>query len=194
MFTYSLFRRIKRDLDRIETRVDWSLDDLADIEVLVILLEDRRFFQHFGVDVLAIVRELLKMISFRKFGGASTIDMQFVRTRTGYKQKTFRRKIYEIMLAILLQRRMSKIDILRAYLQEVYLGSSIYGISRAAKVMFDKEIYDLSLGESAVIAAMMVYPRPLHPGARWAEKIRRRSEYGLKLFAKFAERYKRKLS
>jgi monofunctional glycosyltransferase len=175
-----IFSKIKSDLAEIVTPVVSSFDDLSDLEVLVILLEDRRFFQHRGVDLLSVAREIFKMCTLQRFGGASTIDMQFVRTRTGYKARSLKRKIYEMILAYLLQSRMGKIKILRAYLQEVYLGSGLYGVESASQVMFKKHRYEINSNDAAIIAAMMVYPRPLSPLESWKKKVDRRAAYGLK--------------
>lgn len=188
----ALTSQIDYDLLRVVRHADWSHEDLSDLEILVILLEDRRFFQHRGVDVLAIIRELIKLFTFQGYGGASTIDMQYVRTRTGYKERTFGRKIYEILLAYLLQKRMNKLEILRAYLEEMYLGSGIYGIRKCAKIVFNKMVYDLDRSEAAQVAAMMVYPRPLHPTLAWEKRVSRRALYGLKLFEKYGQQYTRR--
>ena len=184
---------IKRDLARIITQINESDKDLSDLEILIILLEDRRFFQHLGIDVLSIAREIFKILTFRKYGGASTIDMQFVRMRTGYRDRTLRRKIYEMLLAYLLQLRMDKIQILRGYLREMFLGSGIYGIESCARVMFNKSSHQLDREQSSVIAAMMVYPRPRNPLSGWDERVKRRARYGLKLFDRLGYHYKRSL-
>jgi membrane peptidoglycan carboxypeptidase len=168
-------------------------DDLSVLETMVILLEDRRFFQHRGVDWKSCLREFWRMCTFRKFGGASTIDMQFVRTRTGYKECTLRRKLYEMLLAYRLQFHMDKIAILRVYMNIVYLGSGLSGIHAAAQVVFDKAVYELTDREAAFVAAMMVYPRPLAPTLTWRAKVERRAEYGLRLFKKYGAQYKRRL-
>ena len=188
-----MLKFIERDLAKIVVPIDWKYDDLSDLETLIILLEDRRYFNHRGVDLISIGRECFKMLTFRKFGGASTIDMQFVRMRTGYCKRTLWRKCYEMILAWLLQSKMDKIQILRAYLDEMFLGSGIYGIDRAAKIMFGKERYELTREEAATIAAMMVYPRPLKPTTVWESRVQRRAKYGLFLFAKLAHEYRRNL-
>ncbi len=130
--------QIKNDLAKIIVPITPSAGGLSDLEILVILLEDRRFFRHRGIDIFSIVREIFKICTFQTFGGASTLDMQFVRMRTGYKDRTVRRKIYEMLLACLLQSRMGKMQILKAYLQGMYLGSGIYGIESGARQMFNK--------------------------------------------------------
>jgi membrane peptidoglycan carboxypeptidase len=170
-----------------------TYDDLSTLEIIVILLEDRRFFQHRGIDWLSVVREIWKMCTFRKFGGASTIDMQLVRTRTGYKERRLSRKLYEMLLAFLLQTRMRKIAILRTYLGVVYLGSGITGVSPGARKMFRKDIFELNEREAALLAAMMVYPRPLRPTPNWQERVDRRAKYGLHLLQLYGERYRRRI-
>lgn len=188
-----LLFRVHADLAKIAQPADfWGNGKLTEFESIVLLLEDRRFFQHQGIDLRSIGRELFRMLTFQKFGGASTIDMQYVRTRTGYKARTLRRKLYEMLLAYLLQFRMPKIVILRAYLQEVFLGSGLYGIHSAARTIFDKSSYDLSREEAATLAAMMVYPRPLTPSPSWKAKVDKRAAYGLRLFRKYGGRHEQR--
>jgi len=146
---------------------------------MVIALEDRRYFRHAGVDLASVVRELVKAISFRRHGGASTIDMQFVRTATGYKKRTFGRKAYEVLLALLIQYRYSKIVILRSYLNCAFFGSRLIGADRAARSVFGVRADDLNVEQAAFIAAMLVYPRPLAPPANWQLRVRKRADYGM---------------
>ncbi len=183
--------QIRNDLAKIVVAIIPGAAVLSDLEILVIVLEDRRFFQHPGIDIFSIAREIFKMCSFQKFGGASAIDMQFVRMRTDYKARTLGRKIYEMLLAYLLQSHMGKMAILRAYLRELYLGSGIYGTESAAQRMFGRLTCELSTEQAAVIAAMMVYPRPLNPSSSWELRVKQRAAYGLKLFGEMGERYKR---
>ena len=188
-----LLLRMHQDLAKIVVPFDgFNRADLTDIETIIILLEDRRFFQHPGIDLKSILREFLRMCTLQKHGGASTIDMQFVRTKTGYKAKTAKRKLYEMLLAYLLQFRMSKLAILRSYLDVVYLGSGLYGIDSAAYKMFGKSVWEVETKEAAFIAAMMVYPRPLRPTAIWKQKVDRRAQYGLRLFRRYGSRYKQR--
>ena len=90
--------RVHRDLFKIERRIvyDYWPEPLSSLEVMVLILEDRRFFQHHGVDFISCVRELSRALLLKSHGGASTIDMQLVRTATGYRERTLRRKLYEI--------------------------------------------------------------------------------------------------
>lgn len=173
-------------------RLPVGRDDLSELETLVVLLEDRRFFQHRGIDWKSIIREIWKMCTFRRHGGASTIDMQLVRTVTGYRTRTFRRKGYEMLLAYALQSHMNKIEILRAYLHIAYFGTGIVGFEVAAETLYDKEMFELSRNEAAQIASMLVYPSPSIPTKAWRKKIKRRSTYGLRLFEKFSSGYMRR--
>jgi membrane peptidoglycan carboxypeptidase len=188
--TRRLLAQVESDLKRILTTTTWSCDELSDLEILILLLEDRRFFQHQGVDILSVLRELFRMFTFQRFGGASTIDMQFVRTRTGYRRRRVGRKLYEMILAHALQSRMSKLAILRAYLREVYLGWDLHGVESATRSLFGKSADELDRDEAATIAAMMVYPQPLNPSPTWRAKVQRRAAYGLRLFAKYGQRYR----
>jgi membrane carboxypeptidase/penicillin-binding protein len=152
--------------------------ELSDLELLVLALEDRRFFRHIGFDLVSAVREIVRAATFQKHGGASTIDMQFVRTATGYRKKTLTRKLYEALLALIVQYRHNKIVILRSYLNCAFFGSHLYGLRKVAKAVFDKDPTQLSFDESAFIAAMLVYPRPMRPSERWRSAVERRASYG----------------
>lgn len=189
------FADLRHDLKRISLPFPIStFDDLTELETVILLLEDRRFFQHRGIDWRSVAREIWKMCMLKKFGGASTIDMQFVRTRTGYRKRCLRRKLYEMLLALLLQGRMNKISILRTYLGIVYLGSGITGIQSGAQKVFGKEVFELSDYESACLAAMMVYPRPLKPTSNWQARVDRRAKYGLHLLRLYGDRYRRRIA
>lgn len=155
---------------------------LTMLEKLVLVLEDRRFTKHHGVDLISALREIIRALTFRKHGGASTIDMQLVRTITGYKEKTLRRKFYEVLLAIIIQFRYSKVVILRSYLSIAFFGSHLTGANAAAKKMYSKTPEELSLDEAAVIASMLVYPRPLNPKLEWESRINRRASYGKRVY------------
>ena len=172
--------RVHADLFTIARKIVWvnEMQQLSDFEKIVLVLEDRRFLHHGGVDYIACGRELFKALTFRKHGGASTIDMQFVRTATGFRQRTLRRKLYEIFLSIVIQYRYSKLTILRSYLSCAFFGSHLNGATKAARSLFKKELNHVTANESAQLAAMLVYPKPLIPKEEWWTKIRRRANYG----------------
>jgi membrane peptidoglycan carboxypeptidase len=196
-FPRRLLIRIHQDLFRIEARtskyVDWP-DALLLVEKMILISEDRRFFRHNGVDYWSCLRELYKIITFQRHGGASTIDMQFVRTATGYYDHNLRRKLYEMLLAILVQYKYSKIEISRSYLNIAFFGSHIYGVRSAANSMFKKESWELDYltpQEAATIAAMLIYPRPLVPIQAWTDKVSQRAQYILMLYPLLEQRFEK---
>src|SRR5665213_95978 len=179
------------DINDVERRIrpTWWDGELSDLEKAVILLEDRRYNSHSGIDFRSIAREFLKKITFRRHGRASTIEMQFIRTCTGYKDVTARRKIYEMFLAWALLHRATKLEILRSYLEIAYFGTGIRGHSKAATKMFGKQPFELSQDESFQLASMLVYPRPREPDEKWWSKMQRRAQYGQRLLAKYGDFY-----
>src|SRR5215831_15765576 len=82
--------QIHMDLFKVERRIRYDRwpEPLSDFEILVLILEDRRFFKHYGIDVKSLIREIVRALTLHRFGGASTIDMQFVRTATNYRYST----------------------------------------------------------------------------------------------------------
>ena len=182
-----------RDLFAIDRHIiSWEGEPiLTSFEKLVLVLEDRRFFRHSGFDLIAFSRELLKAVVGRRHGGASTIDMQFVRTATGFRVKTLRRKAYEVTLAAIIQYRYSKLLILRSYLGCAFFGSHLYGAGRASLKTKGKTLSQLSATEAAELAAMLVYPRPLRPEEKWRMKVERRAAYGLKRMVRFEKSFEK---
>jgi len=175
--------RLRNDLSRIDQNVrplpQSTAAALTALELMTIAIEDRRFFRHPGVDVLSILREAIKVLRGRKHGGASTIDMQFVRTVTGYRAPTLKRKLYEAFLALVIQSRHKKIEILRSYLACAFFGSGLIGADAAAQRVFNKNADRLSMEEASFISAMLAYPRPLHGLPRWEHRARRRAAYAV---------------
>ena len=153
------------------------------LELMTILLEDRRFFKHHGVDWRSVLREVSLALAFRAHGGFSTIDMQFVRTATGFRQHTIRRKVYEVVLAVALQAHCDKRTILQSYLGCAYFGSGLTGATAAARRVFGKEPDQLDLREAAFVGAMLACPRPLSGSPRWEARVKRRAAYGLRIYA-----------
>lgn len=173
----------------------WAIDStqrLTEFEKLVILLEDRRYFRHFGIDWRSVGREIVKALTGQRHGGASTIDMQLFRTASNRYERTIRRKVREWIAVVLLQRKFSKLGMLRVYLRIAYFGTGIRGALNAAKEMFPHAVGEwdyeldssrLTLDEAAQLAALLVYPKPRVINADWQAKIRRRADYGLRLYS-----------
>jgi len=130
----------------------------------LIATEDQRFFEHPGVDVMGLGRAAVRMLKTgTKSQGGSTITMQVARNFFLTRKKTFLRKFNEIMLAIKIDRELSKEKILELYLNRIYLGNRAYGIGAAAMVYFGKPLKELNLAELAMIAGLPQAPSTQNP-------------------------------
>jgi penicillin-binding protein 1B len=158
-----------------------SFQDIPPVLVHAILsIEDRRFFEHGGVDLYGIGRALLRNAGENEIGqGGSTITQQLVKNTYLSPERTFRRKFAEAMLAFTLERRLSKQDIFALYCNEVYLGQrggvGVRGVEQAARLYFGKELKDLSLAEAATIAGMIQGPGRYQPERHMEAAVARRN-------------------
>jgi len=126
--------------------------------------EDSRFYDHGGVDYFGVARAAVRNIKERSVvQGASTLTMQLARNRFGMTEKTFHRKLVEVMIARRLEAKYSKDQLLEAYANLIYYGSGIYGIERASEVYFEKRAADLNLSEAAMLAGIIRGPTPFSP-------------------------------
>lgn len=164
-------------------------ESLTNLEKLVLVLEDRRFFDHSGSDYRSLGREVFRFLTFQRHGGASTIDMQFVRTVTGRKERTLSRKMYEMFLSRIIQYRYSKVRMLRGYLDCAFFGSHLYGSRSASQNIYGKQPDDLDVDEAAVIASMLVYPKPLESTAKWRANVSRRADYGKIVYVRLKQKF-----
>jgi len=134
----------------------------------VLAIEDRRFFSHPGLDPFRIVAAAIRNYEADSYiQGGSTITQQLVKNFFLTPEKNFRRKAQEALIAFVLERRANKKDIFELYLNEVYLGQvgsfSINGIGEAARMYFHKDVGNLTLAESALLAGMIQSPNPYNP-------------------------------
>lgn len=130
----------------------------------IIATEDQRFYSHRGIDPFGIARATLINITGTGIRqGASTITQQLARNSIGRFERTYDRKLLEIFLAMRIERRFSKEQILRAYLNRIYYGQGIYGAETAASAFFGKSVGDLDLSESALLAGMISGPNSFSP-------------------------------
>jgi len=146
-----------------------SYDEIPDVMVHAILaIEDRRFFEHSGVDISGLARALLRNAGDERLGqGGSTITQQLVKNTYLSPEKTVQRKYSEAMLSLALERRLSKNDIFALYCNEIYLGQrgavAVRGIKEAATVFYGKALSDLRLSEAATLAGMIQSPARYSP-------------------------------
>ncbi len=146
------------------------------IQRAFVAAEDRRFYQHDGIDIFGISRALLRNLQQGAVQeGASTITQQLARTVFLSQDLTILRKIKEAALAGKIERQLSKAQILEQYLNYVYLGSSAYGVSDAAWIYFSKRPDELTLPEAAMIAGLPPAPSVYSPLVNPELALRRRS-------------------
>lgn len=146
-------------------RIPLTYDQIPKMLVYALLAtEDQRFFDHGGVDILGLGRATLRMIKTgTKSQGASTITMQVARNFFLNRKKTFLRKFNEIMLAIKIDRELSKEKILELYLNKIFLGNRAYGVGAAAIIYYGKPLQELSLAQLAMIAGLPQAPSTQNP-------------------------------
>ncbi len=129
----------------------------------VLAIEDARFYQHGGVDYLGVIRAGLANVGKSKSQGASTITMQVARNVYLSTEKTFTRKIYEILLTFKLEHLLTKDQILEIYMNQIFLGNRAYGFAAASEIYFAKPLKDITVAEAAMLAGLPKAPSKYNP-------------------------------
>ena len=160
----------------IERRYPVDVNELPDhVWRAFVAAEDRRFFDHPGVDALGIARALMvNLRAGRTVEGGSTLTQQLVKNIILTNEKSLERKAKEAVLAWKLERELSKKEILNLYLDLIYLGSGNYGVEAAARDYFGKPAKDINAAEAATIAALIPAPSRYSPRTNPDEALRRR--------------------
>jgi len=168
-----------------EKRTLVSLDKIPEyLKQAVIVTEDAKFYRHFGIDIGGILRSVLINLRIQEpIYGGSTIPQQLIRSTFFGSEKTAERKIREIILALELDRRYSKEQILEWYLNQVPFGSNSYGVEAASQTYFGKSVSDVSLPEAALLAALIKAPSRLSPYGSYKDDLLARKDYVLKRMA-----------
>ena len=135
----------------------------AVVKNAVLAIEDTRFFQHGGVDYKGMLRAVLANLGRVKSQGASTITMQVARNVYLSSEKTFTRKIYEILLTFKLEHLLTKDQILEIYMNQIYLGNRAYGFAAASEAYFGKPLKSVSIAEAAMLAGLPKAPSAYNP-------------------------------
>ena len=145
--------------------VSLSVDELPDYLVNAVLsVEDRRFYEHSGIDLRGVARAMLANLrAGRIVQGGSTISQQLAKNLFLTPERTFVRKIQEMVLAWQLEQRFSKDEILALYLDRVYFGAGAYGVEAAAQRYFGRSARHVSLGEAALLAGLLKAPSRYSP-------------------------------
>jgi len=171
------------DIHGAEKRTYIELSDIPDYaKWSVILLEDQNFYEHGGIKITSIIRAFLANIfSGGKSQGGSTITQQFVKNAILTTEKTYSRKIKEIILSLEIERKFSKDQILKMYFNEIPWGSTAYGIEAASQTYFGKSVKDLSISQSALLAAMVQRPTYYSPYGSHTDELLWRKNHVLDL-------------
>lgn len=141
----------------------------------VLAAEDARFFSHHGVDIKGLTRASLELVSTGSIQtGGSTITMQVAKNYFLTRERTFLRKFNEILLALDIERKLTKEQILELYINKIYLGHRAYGIQAAAQVYYGKPVQALSLSQLATIAGLPKAPSAFNPVTNPARALARR--------------------
>ena len=148
-----------------EKRILVELEDVPEfVRNATVAVEDSRFYSHHGIDPKGVLRAAwTNYQAGRVMEGASTLTMQVARTLFLDRERTWRRKLREMILAWRIERRFSKDEILKIYLNQVFYGHNAYGVEAAAQIYFNKSAKDLTLGEGTLIAGLMRAPNTYSP-------------------------------
>lgn len=164
-----------------ENRMWVNYEDISQNMVnAVVSTEDKRFYEHDGVDwqrtVFSLGADVLNLSSAGQ--GGSTITQQLVKNLTGDDEISWERKLREIFRAMSIEEKYTKIDILESYLNEIWFGGTVHGVGAASKYYFDKEAKDLTIAESAILAGMIRNPAKLSP-YKDLSRCKERQKYAL---------------
>jgi len=175
IYLSSIGERIKDNSSKASTPIE--VKDLPPhVKNAFIAVEDKRFYSHNGIDFKRILGAALNNLKNMRFKeGASTISQQLIKNTHLSSEKTLSRKLKEIKLTFILERRYTKDEILQTYLNTIYFGGGAYGIENAAIHYFNKQAKDLSVSEAATLAAIIKAPTRYSPFKNLNEATKRRN-------------------
>lgn len=162
-----------------------AANDIPDhVKNAFIAIEDKRFYSHKGIDFKGIMRATLnnvKSVSLKE--GASTITQQLIKNTQLTNEKTLKRKVAEIKMAIMLEKKYSKNDILNMYLNTIYFGGNCYGITSASEYYFNKSPKNLTVSEGATLAGIIKAPSSYSPFNNYQKCLKRRNTVLREMFS-----------
>ncbi len=165
-----------RSIVEIETLPEYVKNAFIDTE-------DKRFYSHNGYDIKRIAKSsFVNLTTKSKSQGASTISQQLIKNALLSNEKTYSRKIKEIVLSIKMEKEFSKDEILEMYLNTIYFGSNAYGIENASKIYFNKSAKDLSLNEACCLAGLIKAPGHYSPKTNYENSIERKNLVAKNMF------------
>ena len=175
-----IYDRNGRLLYKIYRRENRTLVELKEIPPYLIqaalAVEDAEFYSHHGFSPRGIFRAVLQDLKGGKLSGGSTITQQLVKNTLLTAERTWQRKLKEVVLAVLVETKFSKDEILKMYLNEVGFGGAAYGVEEAAQLYFGKSATNLDLAESALLAGLPVSPTTFSPFGAHPEKAKERQK------------------
>lgn len=142
----------------------------------VLAAEDKRFYEHWGVDVIGVMRAAIGNVTGGVQSGASTITQQVARNFYLSNERTFTRKFNEALLAYKIEQSLTKDQILELYFNQIYLGQRAYGFAAASQVYFNKNVKDLTLAEATILAGLPKAPSTFNPVVN-PERAKLRQKY-----------------
>lgn len=156
---------------------------IGDVPILmkqaILAAEDERFYQHAGIDTLGVARAaVVNLVGGGKKQGASTITQQVARNFFLSSEKTYTRKLYEILLSFKIERNLTKDQIFELYLNQIFLGQRAYGFAAAAQIYYGKSLKDISVAEAAMLAGLPKAPSAYNPVVN-PKRARIRQQYVL---------------
>jgi penicillin-binding protein 1A len=160
-----------------EQRLEVPLESISpNLIKAVISVEDQRFYEHSGVDAIRVVAAVVRNFETgRRAEGGSTITQQLARQSFLTRDKTYRRKLKEVILAAYIEKMYDKNEILELYLNKVYFGGGLYGVEAAARGYFGKSSHDLTVDEAALLAGLIQSPSSYAPSVNLERAIARRN-------------------
>ncbi|HLB50759.1 MAG TPA: transglycosylase domain-containing protein, partial [Patescibacteria group bacterium] len=175
------------DIHGEEKRTVIPFAEIPDVvKYATIALEDQDFYKHHGIKFTSIARAAIKNLLDRGVQqGGSTITQQFIKNSVLSPERTFTRKIKEVILSLELEQKFSKDEILEMYLNEIPYGSNAYGVEAAAQTFFGKHARELSLDEATLLASLPKAPTYYSPYGSRPEELKARQEFALEKMAAF---------
>ena len=164
----------------IEKRIIVKSTDIpAALKNAIIAAEDNQFYSHWGINFRGFIRAVGGVLLHKKWGGGSSITQQLARGLFLTPEFSISRKLQEMLLAIQIEKKYTKDQILTFYCNKIFLGGSIYGVEAAARYYFGKTVKEINVAEAAVIAGIVPNPNGLYPVFRRPENVRKRRDYVL---------------
>lgn len=154
-----------------------DIDELPEyVKDAFIAIEDKNFYSHNGYDIKRIIKSsFVNLTTQSKSQGASTISQQLIKNALLTNEKTYSRKVKEIILSIKMEKQFSKDEILEMYLNTIYFGSNAYGIENASKIYFNKSAKDLTINEACCLAGLIKSPAYYSPSTHYENAVERKN-------------------